>query len=600
MKVGEVASVVPTSMASRSGSLSALRRAAAVLSVLSVVGLLSGTVSASMVGSLGQVDVEVNLPEISFTELAKLDKSTALRAADSLVSLGAIQITDIPNFHEAREAALGSLAECMRGEDDIPSKNLKDGSTRKMIDAPSTEGKAGTMSHKCGEAASQLRSLVDIASYQLFASLDTIANSKPLMAPYQNFVELSNHGDHLEHLHAYYGPEEVSSSAAQAAQDIIPAMELHTDSGLFIAMTTGTWNYVPSTSSVVGGVYLQTPSGILARMKAADDAVIFMIGEGGANWLAPVFDRPLRAVPHLLVADVSLTDSAEQSRTRSWYGKMFLPPKEVVIPGLDAKYEDLKRSQVDYLNNKPEKADTLTLGCGNTYAASTDRRGHNFYLDATMDDCGPDTVQCWMQCMPTAGLPCGMDAVCVDVTTNEVVPGNEMCPTGTANCALKCEMTPENATGFCMGSGQSMDMIGFQVTGGNSKPPCFNLLFTTWTLSSEAKFAAGCIGTFALGMIIQLLTQYRTHVAKSKTGGVYNKLFSVFLYGLQVVLSYFLMLIAMTYSAELFAMVIVGLTVGYGLVNLDLTPLFRSNAQSATNETCCGDTEGLFREKLVD
>jgi hypothetical protein len=66
MKVGEVASVVPTSMASRSGSLSALRRAAAVLSVLSVVGLLSGTVSASMVGSLGPVVGEVNLPENSY------------------------------------------------------------------------------------------------------------------------------------------------------------------------------------------------------------------------------------------------------------------------------------------------------------------------------------------------------------------------------------------------------------------------------------------------------------------------------------------------------------------------------------------------------
>lgn len=66
---------------------------------------------------------------------------------------------------------------------------------------------------------------------------------------------------------------------------------LHVDGGLLIAMTTG--YYAGAEASSISGLYIQLPTGNIARAAFSDDALIIMVGEGGAKWLSPVLGLPL-------------------------------------------------------------------------------------------------------------------------------------------------------------------------------------------------------------------------------------------------------------------------------------------------------------------
>lgn len=119
---------------------------------------------------------------------------------------------------------------------------------------------------------------------------------------------------------------------------------------------------------------------------------------------------------------------------------------------------------------------------------------------------------------------------------------------------------------YCTGSGLAMNMIGFQTSVDDSSV-CLNFLFPTWTLDSAMKLAFGWLGTFSMGIFMQYLMFYRDRVKSSQeleaTFGRYASLVGTFLFGIQTVIGYFVMLITMTYSAELFSAVCVGLMVGY-------------------------------------
>ena len=86
-----------------------------------------------------------------------------------------------------------------------------------------------------------------------------------------------------------------------------------------------------------------------------------------------------------------------------------------------------------------------------------------------------------------------------------------------------------------------------------------NLLFPDWTLDSPWKLGLAWIGVLFLAIGVQALTKARSWSYKQKRSPLLDALV-VSLYGAQVVLSYFLMLIAMTYNVELFCAVSHSLT----------------------------------------
>ncbi len=107
---------------------------------------------------------------------------------------------------------------------------------------------------------------------------------------------------------------------------------------------------------------------------------------------------------------------------------------------------------------------------------------------------------------------------------------------------------------------------------------CINFMFIEWTLDNKVKYVFGCIGTLLMGIFIQGISYIRIKLNKKN-----NQIIILIIYSIQMTLSYFLMLLAMTYSTELFCMVVIGLTIGYGYFFI-----YKDNNKLAENiEPCC-------------
>lgn len=181
-------------------------------------------------------------------------------------------------------------------------------------------------------------------------------------------------------------------------------------------------------------------------------------------------------------------------------------------------------------------------------------------------------------------------------------PSNECFPQCSSNFSLP-------SAGYCAGSGTTMNMAGFDSLAADEpgSSPCVNFLFDNWTLNSNIKLVAACFGTVLLGVTIQLLTKLRMFLSPqfalvesppayslASLGNVLasfkpvTKAFlTILFYGTQTLLSYLIMLIAMTYNVELFACVAAGLTLGYAFFLLDLP-----QAPHSTDPCCSALDDG--------
>lgn len=145
-------------------------------------------------------------------------------------------------------------------------------------------------------------------------------------------------------------------------------------------------------------------------------------------------------------------------------------------------------------------------------------------------------------------------------------------------------MNNTQQSAFCAGTGVSMYMSGFQSSGSNSVE-CIVLLFGSWSLDSALKLGFAWVGVFLLAVAVQYLINFRGLLKVDKDARLFlGKLMNVtvaLVYGVQVVLSYFLMLIAMSYNVELFTAVCTGLMVGYYAF------MTEAPASLASDPTCC-------------
>jgi hypothetical protein len=387
-----------------------------------------------------------------------------------------------------------------------------------------------------------------------------------------------------------------------------------------------------------------------------------MVGGGGEAWLninVGNGDMSLRAVPHALILpwqqhqgqqSAAQNHSSKISLTtqwrRAWYGRMFLPPVDSLIPvskhgsSSSTPFGELRASQVRAVISQAAKDhsdEQPTLGCdfGARFSFNDTKTGTiskiekgwvpagPSFLRALMGDsmptdgaaCGADETLCWMQCMSNVGLTCGpgTQPECVDTSMNEVVDGSNHCPSGIENCQPLCS-TPSilQESGFCVGTGTDMNMDGFNswLAVDGDEHLCLNLLFTSWTLDSHIKVIFACLGTVILAILTEFLGKMRRTVSKmrgvqssqhllQKNGLPGNRKESVILssvaiydavlvlmFVIQVTLGYFLMLIAMTYQAELFVCVILGLAIGHALFNLSVPPVTNTDPCCSSGGEC--------------
>lgn len=605
------------------------------------------------------------LPTVRFQELSSVDGAAVL--LHELVTLGAVAVTDIPGFAEARHGALTSVPTACTGE---AQNIMPDGKTRRWTVATSTQNSiqmALGNSKRCNTAAAPLRALIGMASNLVFQALDvasdraagsskTVPTPQPLMKrvgdlpDYSTFSELLGNGTQLEHFHVYFPEDEIAASKQQeiggTMKETIP---FHTDSGILIAMTAGlglevtpNWTFKqglrardPSAPrrlnmeslETFGQLKLVLPHGTVVNAQAAPDSLIFLVGSG-ASWLDAVQMRP---VPHALRIQPTLKPSQEPEQqvprtiARSWHGRMFLPPWDAGMPApfkgdddMTTSFHAFRAAQRESIYQRGEKAvDGNTdswLGCDLGFDQVQNKnieegseegemdhlqvpwalRGGKGYLRSlagTDDDCAGDTVKCWMQDMPACSLPCGMEAVCVDTVTGAVVSGDITCPDGIDACELQCQDdTSPNKTGsrggFCTGSGLDMYMSGFTSIFQPGDVACLNILFQGWTLSNPWTFALACCGTICLAMGTEGLVNRRRKLFRETPPSRFRDIFTVLLYGVQTILGYFIMLIAMTYQVELFMCVVLGLMMGHATFNLNAPPL-------ATTDPCCVGRDSL-------
>lgn len=328
------------------------------------------------------------LPSVDYNDLVVLDDSTSMQLGQDLINLGAVQIKNIPHFKAAREEALLTLAECLLSDETATAVSMNDGSRRVSTGSASRHGMSMAMESPCGQPASRLRASSDAAVRQLMLALDTTArlhaspdnakaNGETLLDnKYTSFSQLFSYGEHLEHLHAYSTTATAQDTPLYAAtvdggETTVP---VHTDSGLFIAMTRGLYvqsdGHSPSSPQPSNGLYVRLPTGTMVQAVAEEDALIIMAGEGAAAWLTPKLGRPLRAVPHALVTPVSADGT-----TRAWYGKMYLPPSDAMA----AAWGGLSYEQYsEHTARRPSvSSDSLPAACEETVSvtAGTHRAG---------------------------------------------------------------------------------------------------------------------------------------------------------------------------------------------------------------------------------
>lgn len=107
---------------------------------------------------------------------------------------------------------------------------------------------------------------------------------------------------------------------------------------------------------------------------------------------------------------------------------------------------------------------------------------------------------------------------------------------------------------------------GFQVANGGDR--CITFLFKNWNVDTHAKYAGMLVGVFLMGFVNGFLVYLRHRLLKLNLGGsslVLNQIYLSLVYGVQIVIAYWIMLLVMTYETGLFIVLIFGLVFGYFL-----------------------------------
>ena len=125
---------------------------------------------------------------------------------------------------------------------------------------------------------------------------------------------------------------------------------------------------------------------------------------------------------------------------------------------------------------------------------------------------------------------------------------------------------------YCNLPGQTMSHQGFVIPYDTDPAAlCSLFLFRGWVLDTQVKLAFASIGTFLIGLLVELLVRVRREkVIKSDLAPLAKRAASSAIYLVQVVGAYFVMLLAMTMQVYLFFAAVFGLAVGQTLFNADV------------------------------
>ncbi|KAG2431921.1 hypothetical protein HYH02_013140 [Chlamydomonas schloesseri] len=304
-----------------------------------------------------------------------------------------------------------------------------------------------------------------------------------------------------------------------------------------------------------------------ARLQVAEDDVN---SGGGGMKVTAAGDHNQQAARH---SSRSADVMPRSLRAAAWSGSSISNTQQGHPHPLQMTFAEYRQLTHAQFHDGGRASEASAAGCSPTRRLLVDE-----------NSCGADQIYCWMSCMAIpANATCGKsDIVCASTKNASrlwpqdfLIPATNK-PTHCFDCAPTCPNTPAppSTSRFCntaLGA-TTMWMTGFQFSAGHESGPCVVFLFPEWVLDSKGKFAGACIGTFLMGVAVGALGWLRNGlrdawVAQGRWDDGYPYWWRTWLgdaaiiaiIAVQVCLGYWLMLIGMTYQAELFLMVVLGL-----------------------------------------
>mmetsp|Transcript_49160 Transcript_49160/g.104621 ORF Transcript_49160/g.104621 Transcript_49160/m.104621 type:complete len:615 (+) Transcript_49160:146-1990(+) len=550
-------------------------------------------VAASIAFQTGALEPEpvAWLPEVPYEALSAGCPRAASEADAALRSFGGLVITGVPKITGTQETLQG-WAECLQPASSIREKALK----RPLGDlhrvSVTTKMKLGEFLYPWPQcpgvelASAEMRVGVQGAIKALTSSLKMTGSRSQAEA----LDAVVSEATHLEHLHRYEEladlqeqSYESSHGAEHEQQRVLKALDMHTDAGLLLA-------FVPPTSAegrteeTLVKVELPGKSAPIRLALPDEDSVVIFAGAASGLLGEALSWRPM---PHAL----SLKSGFNW---RAWYGVMLLLPEhaQVQTPESKTTFGQYWTSARDHVLDK-----SIPHDHGYSHAPPVSC-GDGRKLQDSADACGEGEIECWMQCMSTAGLEsCSggrwemsgigniatytqtLSIQCLEPSTGQSWPEDisPHCMTCEPTCAFisgsgnSSSTSSSSSNDFCIlmsgDMGATMYMDGFHWTAAESDISCLTFLFTSWVLDTRGKFAGACIGAVLLGVFIEFLNAIRRQFAKKKKTP-FALAVTYSMGACTLLLAYIIMLLVMTYSLELFLCSIAGLALGPVILHL--------------------------------
>jgi len=538
-----------------------------------------------------------NVPAITFQELNDMRPNGHVPSilADPGGKLSAFAITEIPEagYEAAISALMADAPECVGQDESLPASTLADGSTRRTF--ASEDGQLPA----CLQEAQALIRGFDALDAAVSRLIESVAGH-PLgyvMSNGNNSTDSLSAFPHKSHVHSYKRRKVIVASSSHRGRHkrSVPdedgdddsgwMVPFHVDNGIILLVTP-----FPGQSLRVG-----FSDGSVADTRAVEPShsVVCLVGRGLTHWLlqtAPDMAERFFPSPHAVPAMKS-----DGPRFRSVMARMKVAPL-AAVPISDDEGATLKTFGRTFFNEDEKHHWTDSQIC------SADLHEHAF-TQAMHDNCDAGKAYCWMGCYPLpADCPDVDRAVCFSEETNVTCStrpgGKPMDP----SCHWKCKPQTQDALAghshlkneYCNGR-MGMLMLGFDVEG-KKENPCIVLFVEAWTLDSRDKFVAGCLGVALLGFAIEAMIALRRAVSRRKwraldrlTAG-YRRLIALACFASNLILGYLAMLVAMTYSVELFLCVVVGLVAGHAVFNLNA-------AVGESIDPCCSNQNDVAKRK---
>jgi len=237
-------------------------------------------------------------------------------------------------------------------------------------------------------------------------------------------------------------------------------------------------------------------------------------------------------------------------------------------------------------NSRNETAHALFMAPIST--ASDDPTGWLLGLEA---DCSTQVESCWMgnpkdYCVGVCADGGLEQCLMPDLTVGQC-DQDGMQP----DCAFRCAdgSSSAEANTFCDDrTNVDMYMAGF-TSMYNTKRACVVLFFQGWKLDRPWKFWLAMAGVLLMGAATQGLVALRPVVSKLTNG---NRVVGSLLFGANASLGWFMMLVAMTFSTELFICATAGLIVGHYC-------FASANSSEILGTPCCNAVNGASSKVAV-